>query len=163
MIKIRSYKVTKEINGVKYTAQFAGSGMGLRAKDASNDENGNVLTEKLATFILDNVIVEPQGLDVDSFESLDELNEDMREVINQKTLSTPMKWVERDFQAHIINYGNNPVDEWCLGNACCFIDGHENYSCKKSQANKRIDGAVVFIILYATLMRFNSEYQRFIK
>ena len=95
--------------------------------------------------------------------SIDELNEDMREVINQKTLSTPMKWVERDFQAHIINYGNNPVDEWCLGNACCFIDGHENYSCKKSQANKRIDGAVVFIILYATLMRFNSEYQRFIK
>lgn len=75
MIKIKSYKVTKEINGVKYTAQFAGSGMGLRAKDASNDENGNVLTEKLATFILDNVIVEPQGLDVDSFESLDELNE----------------------------------------------------------------------------------------
>ena len=95
--------------------------------------------------------------------SIDELNEDMREVINQKTLSTPMKWVERDFQSHIINYGNNPVDEWCLGNACCFIDGHENYSCKKSQANKRIDGAVVFIILYATLMRFNSEYQRFIK
>lgn len=95
--------------------------------------------------------------------AIDDLNEEMREPINQKVMSTPMKWAERDFQSHIINFGNNPVDEWCLGNACCFIDGHENYSCKKSQANKRIDGAVVFIILYATLLKFNSEYQRYIK
>ena len=95
--------------------------------------------------------------------SIDELSEDIREPINQKVMSTPMKWVERDFENHVINYGNNPVDAWCLGNACCFIDGHENYSCKKSQANKRIDGAVVFIILYATLLKFNSEFQNVIK
>ena len=95
--------------------------------------------------------------------AIDELSEDIREPINQKVMSSPMKWVERDFESHIINYGSNPVDKWCLENACCYIDGHENYSCKKSQASKRIDGAVVFIILYATLMRFNSEYQRYIK
>ena len=95
--------------------------------------------------------------------SIDELSEDIREPINQKIMSTPMKWVERDFEKHIINYGNNPVDAWCLGNACCYIDGHENYSCKKSQASKRIDGAVVFIILYATLQKFNSEFQNVIK
>ena len=95
--------------------------------------------------------------------SIDELSEDMREPINQKIMSTPMKWAERDFENHIINYGNNPVDAWCLGNACCFIDGHENYSCKKSQANKRIDGAIVFIILYATLLKFNTEFQNVIK
>ena len=29
MIKIKSYKVTKEINGTNYTAQFAGSGIVL--------------------------------------------------------------------------------------------------------------------------------------
>ena len=95
--------------------------------------------------------------------SIDELSEDIREPINQKAMSTPMKWVERDFQNHIINYGNNPVDAWCVGNACCYIDGHENYSCKKSQANKRIDGAIVFIILYATLLKFNSEFQNVLK
>lgn len=95
--------------------------------------------------------------------SIDEVSEDIREPINQKVMSTPMKWVERDFENHVINYGNNPVDQWCLENACCFIDGHENYSCKKSSANKRIDGAVVFIILYATLMKFNTEFQRNIK
>ena len=95
--------------------------------------------------------------------SIDDISEDIREPINQKVMSTPMKWVERDFENHVINYGNNPVDAWCLGNACCFIDGHENYSCKKSQANKRIDGAVVFVILYATLLKFNSEFQNVIK
>jgi phage terminase large subunit-like protein len=95
--------------------------------------------------------------------AIDELSDDIREPINQKAMSSPMKWAERDFGSHLINYGSNPVDKWCLENACCYIDGHENYSCKKSQASKRIDGAVVFIILYATLMRFNSEFQRFIK
>lgn len=95
--------------------------------------------------------------------SIDDLSPTIREPINQKIMSTPMKWVERDFENHVINYGNNPVDAWCLGNACCYIDGHENYSCKKSQANKRIDGAVVFIILYATLLKFNAEFQNVIK
>lgn len=95
--------------------------------------------------------------------TIDELDEDMREAINQKQMSTPMKWAERDFISGLINYGNNPVDAWCLGNACCKVDGYENYQCVKSQASKRIDGAVVFIILYATLLKFNTEYQRFIK
>lgn len=95
--------------------------------------------------------------------AIDDISEYIREPINQKVMSTPMKWVEKDFEKHIINYGNNPVDAWCLGNACCFIDGHENYSCKKSSASKRIDGAVVLIIMYATLMKFNTEFQRLIK
>lgn len=95
--------------------------------------------------------------------SIDDVSEYIREPINQKVMSTPMKWLEKDFEKHSINFGNNPVDEWCLGNACCYIDGHENYSCKKVTANKRIDGAIVFIILYATLMKFNTEFQRLIK
>lgn len=95
--------------------------------------------------------------------SIDDLSPTIREPINQKVMSTPMKWVERDFENRVINYGNNPVDAWCVGNACCYIDGYENYSCKKSQANKRIDGAIVFIILYATLLKFNSEFQNVIK
>lgn len=95
--------------------------------------------------------------------SIDEVSEEIREPINQKHLSMPMKWTEQEFIARRINYGNNPVDEWCLGNACCFIDRHENYSCIKSTPSKRIDGAIVFIILFATLARFKSEFQRYIK
>lgn len=95
--------------------------------------------------------------------SIDELSETIRDPINQKMLSTAIKWTEKEFEKHSVNYGNNPVDEWCLGNACCFIDGHENYSLKKSTASKRIDGAVVFVMLFETLRRFNAEFQRVIK
>lgn len=96
-------------------------------------------------------------------QSIDRLSESIREPINQKTMSTPMKWVEKDFEKHLINYGNNPVDKWCLDNACCYIDGYDNYSCKKVTAAKRIDGAVVFIIMYATLMKFKTEFEKLIK
>ena len=95
--------------------------------------------------------------------SIDDLSPTIREMINQKVMSTPMKWVERDLEKHTINYGNNPVDAWCLGNACRYIDGYGNYSCHKVQASKRIDGAIVLIMLYATLLKFNSEFQNVIK
>ena len=68
-----------------------------------------------------------------------------------------------EFEKHSINFGNNPVDVWSLENACCFIDGHENYSCQKTTASKRIDGAIVFIMLFETLRRFKAEYMRFVK
>lgn len=95
--------------------------------------------------------------------SIDEVSEYIRDMINQKALSTAIKWAEKELEKHNVNFGNNPVDAWCLGNACCFIDGHENYSLKKSTANKRIDGAVVLVMLFETLRRYNTEFQRFIK
>lgn len=95
--------------------------------------------------------------------SIDELNPDMREPINQKHLSVPMKWCEQEFISQKINYGNNPVDRWCLENACCQIDRNENYSCVKSTSAKRIDGAIVLIMLYATLARFKTEYMKYIE
>lgn len=94
--------------------------------------------------------------------SIDEVSEEIRDAINQKALSTAIKWTEKEFEKHYINYSNNPVDAWCLGNACCFIDGHENYSLKKSTASKRIDGAVVMVMLFETLRRYNTEFQRYI-
>ena len=96
--------------------------------------------------------------------SIDELSEGLREPINQKALSTAIKWAEKEFEKHNVNFGNNPVDEWCLSNACYFIDRQENYSLKKSTSSKRIDGAVVFVMLFETLRRFNSEYtQNYVK
>lgn len=95
--------------------------------------------------------------------TIDEVNPDMRDVINQKHLSSAMKWCEKELSSHNVNFGNNPVDAWCLGNACCKVDGHENYYCVKSQPNKRIDGAVTLIMLFETLRRHMTEYQKYIK
>lgn len=89
------------------------------------------------------------------------------ELIQQTTsvMSSPMKWVEADLKGKLINYGLNPVDKWCLGNASMQVDNLGRVMCIKinNQPNKRIDGAVVFIILYATLQRFRSEFMKYIK
>jgi len=96
-------------------------------------------------------------------QSIDVLAEGIRDPINQKHLSTAMKWTEKEFMKHNIEFSANPVDQWCLENACCFIDGQGNYSCKKSTSSKRIDGTMVFIMLFETLRRFSGEYSRYIK
>lgn len=70
------YTATKEINGKKYTAQFNGLSCALRAVDSTYIEGtNNTSVEKMADYIFQNVIVEPKGLTIDDFESMEEFNE----------------------------------------------------------------------------------------
>ena len=70
------YTATKEINGKKYTAQFNGLSCALRAVDSTYIEGtNNTSVEKMADYIFKNVIVEPKGLTIDDFESMEEFNE----------------------------------------------------------------------------------------
>lgn len=89
------------------------------------------------------------------------------EVIQQNpaAMSSPMKWVEADLKGKLINYGNNPVDKWCLGNASMQVDNLGRVMCIKinNQHSKRIDGAITFILAYATLQRYRSEYMGLVK
>lgn len=89
------------------------------------------------------------------------------ELIQQTTavMSSPMKWVEADLKSQLINYGLNPVDKWCLGNASIQVDNLGRVMCVKIQGqhSRRIDGAVTLIILYATLQRFRSEFMKKVK
>ena len=73
MAKVQSYKVTKEIDGVEYTAQFAGCSIALKATDDCKDKNGEVSNLKLSQFLLDHIIVNPAGLTVDDFEDVEKL------------------------------------------------------------------------------------------
>lgn len=89
------------------------------------------------------------------------------EVIQQNAavMSSPMKLVEADLKSRVINYGNNPIDKWCIANSSMQVDNLGRVMCVKvgNQASRRIDGAVTLIILYATLQRFRSEYMRYVK
>lgn len=89
------------------------------------------------------------------------------EMIQQSpaVMSSPMKLVEADLKSRIINYGQNPIDKWCLGNASMQVNNLGQVMCVKigSQVSRRIDGAVTLIICYATLQRFRSEYLRYVK
>ena len=70
------YTVKKTINGTEYTAQFNGLSAALKAVDNSYIEGtNNTSVEKMATYLFDNVIVEPKGLTIDDFESMEEFND----------------------------------------------------------------------------------------
>lgn len=70
------YTVKKVIRGKEYVAQFSGVSTAVKAIDSSYIEGtNNTSTEKLGKFILDNIIVEPKGLKIDDFDSLEEFNE----------------------------------------------------------------------------------------
>lgn len=71
----KNYKVTKEINGKMYEAQFVGCSVALKATDECKDKDGNLSNYKTAQYILDNVITEPRGLTVDDFDTVEELSE----------------------------------------------------------------------------------------
>ena len=78
---------------------------------------------------------------------------------NKFVMSNPMKLVEADLKAQLINYNENPVDQWCLGNASMEIDNLGNVLCVKinNQAARKIDGAVTLIILYEMYRRYRSD------
>lgn len=80
-------------------------------------------------------------------------------VQNKFVMSNPMKLVEADLKAQLINYNENPVDQWCLGNASMEIDNLGNVLCVKinNQASRKIDGAVTLIILYEIYRRYRSD------
>ena len=76
MEKKKFYTVEKEINGVKYVAQFNGLSAALKAVDDSYIEGTeNLSSLKLSEYIFEHVIVEPKGLTPDSFDSMEEFND----------------------------------------------------------------------------------------
>lgn len=77
-----------------------------------------------------------------------------------RALSTAMKLTEADLKSHYINYGQNPIDKWNLGNCCCKVDDVGNIQPVKipGQPSKRIDGALTFIMIYETYRRFKTDF-----
>lgn len=72
----KTYTVEKEINGVKYVAQFNGMSAALNAVDSCYIEGSSITSaKKMADYLFEHVIVEPKGLTVDDFDNAKELNE----------------------------------------------------------------------------------------
>ena len=83
---------------------------------------------------------------------------------NKQTLSNPMKLLEADLKSQRINYDENPIDQWCFGNASVEVDNFGQCMAVKinNQASKRIDGAVTTIILYEMYRRYRSEFNQYV-
>ena len=85
-------------------------------------------------------------------------------ILQGKVLSNAMKYVEADLKDQLINYNENKIDKWCLGNSAIEMDNLGNIMCVKvkKQASKRIDGAITLIILYELYRRYRSELHKLI-
>lgn len=75
-----------------------------------------------------------------------------------KNLSLPMQMLGSDLRAKKINYGNNPILKWCLGNTGVHEDFNGNILPIKASGKKnRIDGAASLIDAYAGLDAHKQE------
>lgn len=83
---------------------------------------------------------------------------------NSKLMSFPMKTVERDLNARLINYGNNPVMKYCFNNMSAKIVGDLIMPEKiDGQYSRKIDGVVALIILYATLEKNETNFTAYVR
>lgn len=82
---------------------------------------------------------------------------------NKETMSNAMKLCEQELKAQHVNYNENEVDRWCLGNASMEIDNLGRVLCVKinNQATRRIDGAVTLIILYEIYRRYRGQLNQY--
>ena len=79
---------------------------------------------------------------------------------NAQTLNNATLLVESDFKARMINYNENPVDRWCLSNACLKLNDLRQALVVKSDNQRKIDGAVTLVSLYELYRRYRSEFRR---
>jgi phage terminase large subunit-like protein len=76
------------------------------------------------------------------------------------SMSEPMKLVEADLKSNLINYGNNPIDKWCLENTALTLNSKQEIMPVKVQGkeDKKIDGAVTMIIGYRIYIDNRTEF-----
>ena len=81
---------------------------------------------------------------------------------NAQTLSNAIKLFEADLLHRLVNFNDNNMDKWCLGNACLKVNDKGECLIVKSERSKRIDGAVCNAILYETYRQNRTEYKQLI-
>lgn len=86
-------------------------------------------------------------------------------VQNRYVLSNPMRLLEADIRDGLVNYNDNPIDKWCLGNTSVQVwdTGHMMPIKIKGKAARRIDGTVSLINVYEVLKRYKSEFMKTVK
>lgn len=89
------------------------------------------------------------------------------EIINQNryVLSNPMRLVESEIKQQLINYNDNPIDKWCLGNTAVQVwdTGHIMPVKIKGQSGRRIDGTLSLLDVYEMYRRYRTDINELIQ
>ena len=81
---------------------------------------------------------------------------------NAETLSNAIMLTEAELKAQNINYNENPVDRWCLGNSCIKVNDKRQALIIKTDNAKKIDGAVTLASLFEVWRRYRSELKKLV-
>lgn len=96
-------------------------------------------------------------------DTLENYGIDELELINQNanTLSNAINQTASDLHCNLIEFNNNPIDEWCYGNSCLKTNNEGKVLIVKQQGrpDKKIDGAVTMAILNETFLRHMPEFK----
>lgn len=79
---------------------------------------------------------------------------------NAQTLSNAINLVEADLKAQLINNNENPVDRWCLSNACLKLNEQRQALIVKTSNDQKIDGAVALASVYEMYRRYRSDLRK---
>lgn len=83
----------------------------------------------------------------------------VRVIQGAKTLSLPMQQLGADFQAHRVNYGGNPLFEWCATNVGVVADRNGNIvPVKASSPKRRIDAFMACLDAYVVMCDHLNEF-----
>jgi phage terminase large subunit-like protein len=76
-----------------------------------------------------------------------------------------MRLVESEIKQELINYNDNPIDKWCLGNTSIQVwdTGHIMPVKIKGQAARRIDGTLSLIDVYEMYRRYRTDFNELIQ
>lgn len=79
------------------------------------------------------------------------------------TFTHPMRNMEADLKAKMINYNNNPVLKWCLTNTSVKRDDNDNMRPIKGQnQRRRVDGTFSLLDSYVGLNEHMADYKAII-
>lgn len=76
---------------------------------------------------------------------------------NSQTLNNAILLCEADFRSKFINYNDNPVDKWCLSNACIKVNELRQSLIVKAKNENKIDGAVALVGVYEIYRRYRTK------
>ena len=76
---------------------------------------------------------------------------------NAETLSNAIYLTEAELKAQKINYNNNPVMRWCLGNSCLKVNEKRQALIVKTNDAKKIDGSVTLASVNEMFRRYRTE------
>jgi phage terminase large subunit-like protein len=82
---------------------------------------------------------------------------------NAMTLSIPLQNMRAEFQRHHINYQNNQLMKWCLGNLMVTRDAQGNYNTTKNRNDHiRDDAAMALLDAFCAYFQVYEKYTKLI-